>query len=133
MTANDDLSADNYDIGYYVAIADQLEHCQFTPQDFSEVFVDLELQDIRPCLALFQKLTKDLELEDDELEFPKQNIDDLNYRYINTDRQMANHFKYTLTKNTKALNQIQRKVENEAFSETVIETYTFHLENPLKY
>lgn len=126
-----DLRVDGYEIGYYRAIRDRVMPSGFYPSDYSHMFTDIQKQDIRPAIAMYEKLSADLTLEDDELELPVQSIDDPKYRYINADRQISHTFKYALVKSETVLDQIQKRVNHQEFKNLIAETYEEFREYPL--
>lgn len=127
----EDLKTDDYTIGYFSVIAHRVEPSHWTREDFAEVYTDEERQDIRPAINLFEKLTADIGLEDEELGYPLQHIDDPKYRYINADRQISNMLGYALARSDAVLDQIMKRVEHEAFKDTIQDTYELFREYPL--
>lgn len=82
-------------------------------------------------IAFFQKLGKDIELEDEELDINKEAALVEPYKYMNTDTYINPFVKSALSKTKEVLNLISKIVDHEAFKETVIETVTLYQECPL--
>lgn len=94
---------------------------EFLPEEYSEVFTDPVKQDISVVIDLFNKLSSDIELEEEEIHWTMQDIEDRKYKYINCEKRLEHHFKYALNKNKKVMNQIQKKVDHEYFNQTIAE------------
>lgn len=127
----DDLRENQEEVGYYSSIAHLVEESDFTPKDFSEIYTNFEKQNMNTSIAFFQKLGKDIELEDEELDIKKESALVEPYKYMNTDTYINPFVKSALSRTKEVLNLISKIVDHEAFKETVIETVTLYQECPL--
>lgn len=127
----DDLKEDSDDVGYYTAISHLVEESSFTLDDFSEIYNNHEKQDMSTAISLYQKLSKDIEFEDEELDIKKETVLVEPYKYLNADTYINPFVKSALNKMKSALNIISKIVDNESFKETVFETVSLYFEYPL--
>lgn len=127
----EDLREEDEEVGYYMSINHLVKDSSFVQADFQEVYPNLEKQNMSTAIDLFQKLSIDIELEDEELDIKKESALIEPYKYLNTDAHINPFVKSALNKTKSALNLISKIVENEAFKETVIETVSLYNEYPL--
>lgn len=131
LLTEEDLKEDPDEVGYYSAISHLVEPSTFSQEDFSEMYTNLEKQNMSGAIDLFQKLAKDIELEDEELAVKKEASLVEPYKYLNADTHINPFVKSALSKTKDSLNQISKMVDNEAFKETVLETLGLFFQYPL--
>lgn len=131
LAAADDLKDLDAEVGYYSALSHLVEASPLSQADFGELYTNLEKQSMAPAIALFQKVAKDIELEDDELAVKREAALAEPYKYMNADAHINPFVKSALNKTKVALNLISKIVDNEAFKDTVAETVALYGEYPL--
>ena len=127
-----DLRFDRQEVGYYSAIKSVVEPGEFKVSQFLEIYRDVDKQSMSTAINFFQKLAKDIELEDEELDVDRVAALRESYKYLNADAHINPFVKNALViKSAQTQNHISTIAENEAFRDTVNEIGELFVQCPL--